>query len=173
VSGDRVFGVTGWKNAGKTTLVERLVAEFVRRGWRVNTIKHAHHDLDVDQPGRDSFRHRLAGATEVAVVGGHRYAIMREQNEPALDEVLARLAPADLVLIEGYKREPHRKIEVRAGGEPMAPGDPNIIAIAADERPQDGRLPWFRRDDIVGIADFIAARLSRASDEPASRYKNP
>ena len=100
----RVFGVTGWKNAGKTTLVERLVAEFVRRGWRVSTVKHAHHDADVDQPGRDSFRHRTAGATEVALVGGRRYAIMREQPEPALSEVLARLAPADLILIEGYKR---------------------------------------------------------------------
>ena len=110
-----MFGVTGWKNAGKTTLVERLVAEFVRRGWRVATIKHAHHDVDIDQPGRDSFRHRAAGATEVAVVGGHRYAIMREQEEPTLAEVLARLAPADLVLIEGFKRERHPKIEVRSG----------------------------------------------------------
>jgi molybdopterin-guanine dinucleotide biosynthesis protein B len=155
----RVFGVTGWKNAGKTTLVERLVGEFVRRGWRVNTVKHAHHDVDVDQPGRDSFRHRLAGATEVAVVGGHRYAIMREQEEPTLAEVMARLAPADLVLIEGYKREPHPKIEVRAGdAEPLASRDGSIVAIAADERPADGRLPWFRRNDIAGIADFIAGR---------------
>jgi molybdopterin-guanine dinucleotide biosynthesis protein B len=156
VSNERVFGVTGWKNSGKTTLVERLVTEFVRRGWRVNTVKHAHHDLDVDQPGRDSFRHRAAGATEVAVVGGHRYAIMREQEEPTLAQVMARLAPADLILIEGYKRESHRKIEVRAGGEPMAPHDPNIVAIASDEPPAEGRLPWFRRDDIAGIADFIA-----------------
>ena len=92
MSGQRIFGVTGWKNAGKTTLVERLVAEFVRRGLTVNTVKHGHHDLDVDHPGRDSYRHRAAGATEVAVVGGHRYAIMREQEEPTLAEVLARLA---------------------------------------------------------------------------------
>jgi molybdopterin-guanine dinucleotide biosynthesis protein B len=162
VSDQRIFGVTGWKNAGKTTLVERLVAEFVRRGLTVNTVKHGHHDLDVDHPGRDSYRHRAAGATEVAVVGGHRYAIMREQEEPTLAEVLARLAPADLDLIEGYKREPHRKIEVRAGGEPMAPGDPRILAIAADERPEEGRLPWFRRDDVAGIADFIAGVLSRS-----------
>ena len=155
-----MFGVTGWKNAGKTTLVEQLVAEFVRRGWTVNTIKHAHHGVDVDQPGRDSFRHRTAGATEVAVVGGHRYAIMREQEEPTLAEVLARLAPADLILIEGFKREPHPKIEVRSGDEagapPMAPQDPSIVAIAADQPPADQRLPWFRRDDITGIADFIA-----------------
>jgi molybdopterin-guanine dinucleotide biosynthesis protein B len=160
VSDQRIFGVTGWKNAGKTTLMEGLVAEFVRRGLRVNTVKHGHHDLDVDHPGRDSYRHRAAGATEVAVVGGHRYAIMREQEEPTLAEVLARLAPADLILIEGYKREPHRKIEVRAGGEPMAPGDPSVVAVACDDRRQ-GDLPWFRRDDVTGIADFIAGKLPR------------
>jgi len=158
VTASRVFGITGWKNAGKTTLVERLVAEFVRRGWRVSTIKHAHHDVDVDQPGRDSYRHRSAGASEVAVVGGLRYAIMREQAEAPLAEVLARLAPADLVLIEGYKREAHPKIEVRAGEAPsLAAEDPNVVAIASDERPSETHLPWFRRDDIAGIADFIGA----------------
>src|SRR3990167_11316501 len=99
MSGQRVFGVTGWKNAGKTTLTERLVAEFVRRGWRVSTIKHAHHDVDIDRPGTDSYRHRAAGAGEVALVGGQRYAIMCEIPEPSISEVLARLAPADLVLI--------------------------------------------------------------------------
>ncbi len=154
-----VFGITGWKNAGKTTLTERLVAEFVRRGWRVATVKHAHHAVDIDRPGTDSFRHRAAGATEVALVGGQRYAIMREQPDPPLAEVLARLAPADLVLIEGYKREPHPKIEVRAGDVPsLAASDPAIAAIAADAKPADGALPWFRRDDIAAIADFIASR---------------
>lgn len=159
MTGQRVFGVTGWKNAGKTTLVERLVTEFVRRGWRVSTIKHAHHDVDIDQPGRDSFRHRLAGASEVAVVGGRRYAIMREQAEPTLAEVLERLSPADLILIEGYKREAHPKIEVRAGDvESLAASDPAIVAIASDVQPFDTHLPWFRRDDIAAIADFIAGR---------------
>jgi molybdopterin-guanine dinucleotide biosynthesis adapter protein len=154
-----VFGVTGWKNAGKTTLTERLVAEFVRRGWRVSTVKHAHHDADIDRPGTDSFRHRAAGASEVALVGGRRYAIMREEAEPPLAEVLARLAPADLVLIEGYKRERHPKIEVRAADVPsLAANDPAIVAIAADTRPADSDVPWFRRDDIAGIADFIARR---------------
>jgi molybdopterin-guanine dinucleotide biosynthesis adapter protein len=166
VNDRRVFGVVGWKNSGKTTLVERLVAEFVRRGWRIATVKHAHHDADIDQPGTDSFRHRAAGATEVALVGGHRYAIMREQEEPTLAEVLARLAPADLVLIEGYKRERHPKIEVRSGaggaGVPqMTPKDPSIVAIAADQPTTDQRLPWFRRDDIPGIADFIAGQGQR------------
>lgn len=157
----RIFGVTGWKNAGKTTLTERLVAEFVRRGWRVSTIKHAHHDIDIDRPGTDSYRHRAAGAGEVALVGGRRYAIMRETPEPSLSEVLARLAPADLLLIEGYKREPHLKIEVRASpeAEPLAPGDPAIVAIAADIQPTDSDLPWLRRDDIAAIADFISARI--------------
>ena len=160
--GQFVFGVTGWKNAGKTTLVARLVAEFRRRGWRVSTVKHAHHDVDIDQRGTDSWQHRAAGATEVALVGGLRYAIMREQPDASLAEVLARLAPADLVLIEGYKREPHLKIEVRADhGKPMAKDDPNIVAIAADDRPPETHLPWFTRDDIAVIADFIEERLGR------------
>jgi molybdopterin-guanine dinucleotide biosynthesis protein B len=163
VSNQAAFGITGWKNAGKTTLVTRLVAEFVRRGWRVATVKHAHHAVDIDQPGTDSWKHRAAGATEVALVGGLRYAIMREQAEPTLTEVLARLAPADLILIEGFKREPHPKIEVRAGeGQPLAALDPNIVAIAADQKPSED-LPWFRRDDIAAIADFIAANLRPAS----------
>lgn len=160
MSGGRVIGVTGWKNAGKTTLVERLVAEFVRRGWKVATVKHAHHSVDVDQAGTDSFRHRAAGASEVALVGGQRYAIMREQEEAPLAEVLARLAPADLVLIEGYKRELHPKVEVRSdNSRPMASDDPNILAIAVDQPPADTSLPCFRRDDISAIADFIARRL--------------
>jgi molybdopterin-guanine dinucleotide biosynthesis adapter protein len=160
VKPQRVFGVTGWKNSGKTMLVERLIAEFVRRGWRVSAVKHAHHDVDIDQPGRDSFRHRVAGASEVALVGGRRYAIMREQAEPTLAEVLARLAPADLVLIEGYKREAHTKIEVRAGGAApsLAANDPGIVAIATDAAPPEAHLPWFKRDDIAAIADFITER---------------
>jgi molybdopterin-guanine dinucleotide biosynthesis protein B len=159
VSAQFVFGVTGWKNAGKTTLTERLVAEFVRRGWRVATVKHAHHDADIDQPGTDSFRHRAAGASEVALVGGRRYALMREGPEPSLDEVLNRLLPADVVLIEGYKREGHPKIEVRADhSRPMAANDTTIVVIAADTKPPEAHLPWFRRDDIVGIADFIAGQ---------------
>jgi molybdopterin-guanine dinucleotide biosynthesis protein B len=162
-----VFGVTGWKNAGKTTLVERLIAEFVRRGLRVATIKHAHHDVEIDQPGRDSFRHRAAGATEVALVGGLRYAIMREQEEPTMAEVLARLAPADLILIEGFKREPHPKIEVRGGSGPsLAANDPSIVAIATDAAPTDTHLPWFKRDDVTGIADFVANIIAAGTARP-------
>ncbi len=161
VTRQRIFGITGWKNAGKTTLTERLVAEFGRRGWRVSTVKHAHHDIDIDQPGTDSWRHRAAGAGEVALVGGRRYAILCETPEPSIGAVLARLSPADLVLIEGYKNEPHLKIEVRASAEskPLAPGDPAIVAIASDVQPLDSGLPWFPRDDIAAIADFIAAKV--------------
>jgi molybdopterin-guanine dinucleotide biosynthesis protein B len=167
VTGTPVFGVTGWKNAGKTTLVERLIAEFVRRGLRVATIKHAHHDVEIDQPGRDSFRHRAAGATEVALVGGLRYAIMREQEEPTMAEVLARLAPADLILIEGFKREPHPKIEVRGGSGPsLAANDPSIVAIATDAAPTDTHLPWFKRDDVTGIADFVANIIAAGTARP-------
>jgi molybdopterin-guanine dinucleotide biosynthesis protein B len=156
-----IFGVTGWKNAGKTTLAERLVAEFVRRGWRIATVKHAHHAADIDRPGTDSFRHRAAGATEVALVTGGRYAIMREQEEPSLSDVLARLAPADLVLVEGFKNEPHPKIEVRADNErPMDAAAFNIAAVVGVTRGSD-TMPWFSRDDIAAIADFIAARVGR------------
>ena len=154
-----VFGITGWKNAGKTTLTERLVAEFVRRGWKIATVKHAHHAADIDHPGTDSFRHRAAGATEVALVTAERFAIVREQEEPGLDEVLARLAPADLVLVEGFKTGPHPKIEVRADDtRPMSETEFNIVAIAA-ALPGESSLPRFSRDDIPGLADFIASYL--------------
>jgi molybdopterin-guanine dinucleotide biosynthesis protein B len=111
-----VFGITGWKNSGKTQLVTRLVAEFTQRGLKVSTVKHAHHNFDVDKPGADSYRHREAGAVEVALVSGRRWALMhelRDQEEPPLEDILARLTPCDLILIEGYKRENHPKIETR------------------------------------------------------------
>lgn len=160
----RVFGITGWKNSGKTTLTERLVAEFVRRGFTVSTVKHAHHSFDIDKEGADSFRHRQAGAGEVAIVSGHRWALMHElrgEAEPALDVILARLAPCDLILVEGYKREDHPKIECRRLGTrdtaPLATQDPNIVAIAADHATDSMGLPVFALDDYEAIADFIAA----------------
>jgi molybdopterin-guanine dinucleotide biosynthesis protein B len=166
----RVFGITGWKNSGKTTLTERLVTELSRRGWKVSTVKHAHHDFDIDKEGTDSFRHRQAGASEVAIVSGRRWALMHElrgEDEPTLDEVLARLAPCDLVLVEGYKRENHSKIETRRTGAkdttPLSAGDPAILAIASDHPVPDSALPVFDIDDIGAIADFIetAADLTR------------
>lgn len=162
MNGRRVFGISGWKNSGKTGLTERLVSEFTRRGYRVSTIKHAHHDFDIDKPGADSFRHRQAGAAEVAIVSDRRFAIMHElrgEAEPPLEAILARLAPCDLVLIEGYKREPVPKIEARRlqspGREPLAPNDPHIVAIAADYPVTDTLLPVFDLDDTASIADFV------------------
>ncbi|SSC73212.1 unnamed protein product [Ciceribacter sp. T2.26MG-112.2] len=159
----RIFGISGWKNSGKTGLAVRLVAEFTRRGYRISTIKHAHHDFDIDKVGADSYRHREAGAHEVALVSGTRYAIMHELRgaaEPSFEDILGRLGPCDLVLIEGYKREPVPKIEARRlearSREPLAPSDPHIVAIAADHAVEDSPLPVFDLDDTMAIADFIA-----------------
>ncbi|MGG6897181.1 molybdopterin-guanine dinucleotide biosynthesis protein B [Rhizobium sp. BR 315] len=165
ISRPKIFGIAGWKNSGKTGLAVRLVTEFTRRGYCISTIKHAHHDFDIDKVGADSFRHREAGAYEVTIVSGTRYAIMHELRgapEPSFEEILARLAPCDLVLIEGYKREPIPKIEARrleaAQREPLAPHDPHIVAIAADHAVEAaGSLAVFDLDDTIAIADFIAA----------------
>ena len=158
----RVFGITGWKNSGKTTLTEKLVAELVQRGWKVSTVKHAHHDFDIDKPGADSFRHRQAGATEVAIVSNRRWALMHElrgEDEPTLDAILSRLGTCDIVLVEGYKREAHSKIETRRletkEREPLSAHDPHIVAIAADFAIAGESLPVFNLDDTKSIADFI------------------
>lgn len=156
----KLFGVVGWKNAGKTGLMERLVAEITARGITVSTVKHAHHSFDVDHPGKDSFRHRQAGASEVLLASGNRIALMQELRgspEPALTELLARLSPVDLVLIEGYKRDTHPKIEAFRGetGNPLiAPDDPTIKAVAADQALTLDR-PVFDLNDTRAIADFI------------------
>ncbi|WP_159948121.1 molybdopterin-guanine dinucleotide biosynthesis protein B [Rhizobium sp. 18065] len=159
----RIFGISGWKNSGKTGLAVRLVEEFTRRGYRISTIKHAHHDFDIDKVGADSYRHRQAGATEVVIVSGTRFAIMHELRgaaEPSFEEILARIGPCDLVLIEGYKREAVPKIEARRldakNREPLAPTDPHIVAIAADHPVEDTTLPVFNLDDTAAIADFVA-----------------
>jgi molybdopterin-guanine dinucleotide biosynthesis protein B len=171
--GPKVFGIAGWKNSGKTGLAVRLVTELSRRGYRVSTVKHAHHDFDIDKVGADSFRHREAGAHEVTIVSGTRYAIMHELRgapEPTFPEILARLAPCDLVLIEGYKREPIPKIEARRleskNREPLAPTDPHIVAIAADHPVEDRDLILFDLDDTLAIADFIE-RTTGLAKQPA------
>lgn len=156
----KLFGFAGWSGAGKTTLIRKVIAHLVNEGLRVATLKHAHHDFDIDHPGKDSWEHRKAGAAEVLVVSDRRWALMHELNgaaEPSLPELLAKLAPADIVLIEGFKRSPIPKIEVfRAGNgkPPLHPDDPTIVAIAADIAfPEAGR-PIFALDDIAAIADF-------------------
>ena len=164
MSAMKIFGIAGWKNSGKTGLMVRLVSELTQRGYVVSTVKHAHHDFDIDKVGADSYRHRQAGAHEVTIVSGTRYAIMHELRgapEPSFEEILARLAPCDLVLIEGYKREPIPKIEARrrdaANRTPLAPEDPHIAAIAADHAVTDTTLPVFDLDDTAAIADFVVA----------------
>lgn len=164
--GHRVFGVTGWKNSGKTTLVTKLVAELVGRGYRISTVKHAHHQCDIDKEGTDSFRHRQAGAGEVALVAaGKRWAIMhecRDEDEPLLEDILPRLSPCDLVLVEGYKTEAFPKIEVRRAGakhhEPLAPRDNMIVALASDQpenlSPTAG-LTVFDLNAVCDMADYL------------------
>ncbi|WP_157015472.1 molybdopterin-guanine dinucleotide biosynthesis protein B [Mesorhizobium xinjiangense] len=161
---NRIIGITGWKNSGKTTLTERLVAELARRGYKVATVKHAHHGFDIDRQGTDSWRHRQAGAREVAIVSSNRWALMHElqdEPEPTLAAVLGRLSPCDIVVVEGYKREDHPKIEARRSAatdtSPMTGRFANIVAIAADHSVSDESLPVFDLDDIAAIADFVVA----------------
>ncbi|WP_170426982.1 molybdopterin-guanine dinucleotide biosynthesis protein B [Ruegeria arenilitoris] len=156
----RVYGVTGWKNAGKTGLMERLVTEITRRGFTVSTVKHAHHTVDVDQPGTDSYRHREAGASEVLLASGKRIAVMQELRgapEPPLADLLTRLSPVDLVLIEGFKRENHPKVEAyraEAGNPLMARENSTIRAVASDT-PLKMDVPVLDLNDTAAIAAFI------------------
>ena len=164
----RLYGVTGWKNSGKTVLVERLVAEITGRGFTVSTLKHAHHVFDVDQPGKDSYRHRAAGAVQVLVASRARWALLselRDAGEPSLEALVARLDPVDLVLVEGWKRDRHPKIEARRAASTqdlIAEGDATIEAVAADTALEGLAVPLFHLDDVRGIADFILARTGLA-----------
>lgn len=154
------FGLAGYSGSGKTTLLEQLIPELKKRGLRLAVIKHAHHDFDIDQPGKDSYRHRKAGADQVLVSSAQRWALMHELGdtpEPSLAEHLARLSPCDLVLVEGYKRETIPKLEIyRAGnGKPLLfPDDPYIIALATDT-PLTTHLPCFDLNDVQSLAQFI------------------
>jgi molybdopterin-guanine dinucleotide biosynthesis protein MobB len=157
----RVFGVVGWKNNGKTTLVERLVTHLTAEGSRVSTVKHAHHEVDLDQPGKDTWRHREAGAEEVVLATARRWAVIHELRgapEPSLDELLAKMTPVDLILVEGFKRFSHPKLEVhrRERGTPLlAAEDRTIVAVATDEPLPAIALPQFSLDDIPAIAGFV------------------
>jgi len=162
---NKIIGVAGFKNSGKTTLVERLVTDLTGCGYRISTVKHAHHAFDIDHEGRDSFRHRKAGAVEVAVVSRNRWAIIHESRnepEPALDEILAKLAPCDLVIVEGYKRDSHDKIEVRnlaLDHPPLAGDDPTVVAIAANGPIHQAPVPVFDRDNVTALANFIVSHM--------------
>jgi molybdopterin-guanine dinucleotide biosynthesis adapter protein len=162
----RIYGVIGWKNAGKTSLMERLVSEITARSFTVSTVKHVHHDVDLDQPGKDSFRHRAAGASEVVLASAHRFALMREHRgpEPDLREILSRMAPVDLILVEGYKRDAHAKIEVfraEAGHSLIQPTDPLIRAVATDV-PLELPVPRLDLNNTAQIADFILQEVGLA-----------
>jgi len=156
----QAFGIVGWKNSGKTHLMVRLVGQFVAEGVRVSIVKHAHHDFDLDQPGKDSYRHRTAGAEEVLVASARRFGLIREHRggpEPGLEALLARMDPVPLVLVEGFKSETHPKLEVtRQGleGPLIADSDHSIVALAADYRPELDR-PVLPLEDTAGIAAFI------------------
>jgi len=160
----RVFGLAGWSGSGKTTLLAALIPELAARGVTVSTIKHAHHEFDIDQPGKDSWIHRQAGASEVLVASSRRFALMREYRdapEPSLNELVARMAPVDLLLVEGFKREPHPKLEVHRPsiGKPfLYPDDPHIVAIASDTA-LAAPLPVLPLADVASIADFILNRM--------------
>ena len=159
----RIIGLAGWSGSGKTTLITKLVPCLTRRGLRVSTLKHAHHGFDLDQPGKDSFMHREAGAVEVIVSSARRFAILHElRDEPEWDlpSLLTKISPVDLVLVEGYKRDPFPKLEIHraANGKPLIhPDDPHIVAIAADVALPAARVPVIALDDIEGIADFVMA----------------
>ena len=160
----KIFGVTGWKNSGKTGLMERLITEFTARGLSVSSIKHAHHSFDIDHPGRDSYRHRDAGARQVLLASRNRWALMhelRDEDEPSLGDLLEQLSPVDLVLIEGYKRDRHPKIEAhrKETGQPLiAPEDETIVAVASDKSVSVDR-PVLDLNDTAAIANFIAQYL--------------
>lgn len=160
-----VIGVAGWKNSGKTTLAVRLIAEFTRRGLRVASLKHAHHSFQVDEAETDSARHRRAGAQQVGVVSEHRWALIRELGdapEPRLEDMIAKLDPCDVVVVEGYKRAPIAKIEVRRTASttrtPLAGEDPHVFAIAADHPVPEARVPVFDLDNVEAIADLVLSR---------------
>lgn len=155
----RVYGVIGWKNSGKTSLMERLVSEITGRGFSVSTVKHVHHSVDLDQPGKDTFRHRAAGAREVVLASADRFALMVEHRgpEPELPAILARLAPVDLVLVEGYKRDAHPKVEVwraETGQALIQPQDPLVRAVATDAAIAVP-VPVLDLNDTRAVADFI------------------
>lgn len=170
----KVIGLAGWSGAGKTTLLTRLIPHFVAEGLRVSTIKHAHHNFDVDVPGKDSWVHRQSGATEVLISSSRRWALMhelREASEPSLREHLKRMSSVDLVIVEGFKADTHPKIEVyrAANGKPLLfPDDLAIVGIATDQK-IDTRLPLADLDDIPAIAAMILKSAASIDEIMASK----
>ena len=165
----KVFGMVGWSGSGKTTLLKLLLPELIGRGYRVSTMKHTHHNVDLDQPGKDSYEHRMAGAQEVLITSSTRWAIMhelRDAPEPDMDDLIKRMTPVDLLLIEGFKRHRHDKMEISRGatGKPLiCKDDPSIVAISSDQ-PLDGlEIPLIDLNDTAAVADFIVAHCKLES----------
>ena len=162
----KIFGLAGWSGSGKTTLIVNLIPELVGRGLSVSTMKHAHHDFDIDQPGKDSYEHRQAGASEVIISASKRWALMHEvrnEGEPCVDDLIARLTPVDLLLVEGFKWHAHAKMEIHRPtlGKPLLQNDdPHIIAVASDQNIDNLSVPVFDLNNIVGIADFIIKKVN-------------
>jgi molybdopterin-guanine dinucleotide biosynthesis protein B len=162
----KIFGLAGWSGSGKTTLLTRLIPNLTGRGISVSTIKHAHHRFDIDTPGKDSYEHRKAGASEVMVTSVDRWALMHEnrgKDEPDFDTLVAKMAPVDLLLIEGFKSYPHEKLEVyraSVGKNLLAPEDDSIVAIACDGALYNINRPVLNLGDIPGIADFVIAHCN-------------
>jgi molybdopterin-guanine dinucleotide biosynthesis protein B len=170
----RVIGIAGWSGSGKTTLLASLIPALRARGLTVSTIKHAHHAFDLDTPGKDSHTHRAAGATEVLISSGRRWALMHElrgADEPNLAHLLTRLSPVDLVLVEGFKQERHAKIEVHRaanGTPPLFPGDASVLGVVSDVAPAGLDRPLVPLDDIEGVADLVV-RLAEPLAEALGR----
>lgn len=168
----KVFGLAGWSGSGKTTLVKKLLPELISRGVRVSTMKHAHHNFDIDTPGKDSYEHRMAGATEVMVGSGKRWALMHElrnEPEPSVEDLIAAMTPVDLLLIEGFKHHPHAKLEVhrQATGKPLLwETDKDIVAIASDVNHPAANIPRLDIDDVAEIATFILRYTELLKPEP-------
>ncbi len=172
----KIFGMVGWSGSGKTTLLKLLLPELIGRGYRVSTMKHTHHSVELDKPGKDSYEHRRAGAHEVLITSSTRWALMhelRDQPEPAMDDLIARMSPVDLLLIEGFKRHRHDKIEINRGatGKPlMCRDDPGIVAISSDQKLEGLAIPVIDLNDTAAIADFIIDHCNLAkgsSHDPA------
>jgi molybdopterin-guanine dinucleotide biosynthesis protein B len=159
----KIFGMIGWSGSGKTTLIKLLIPELISRGYSVSSMKHTHHDFDIDKPGKDSFEHRVAGAKQVLISGSKRWALLnenRDQHEPSVDDLLEKMEPVDLVLIEGFKKYPHSKLEVyrpSAERKLIAREDTSVVAIATDEDVDGGGLPIIDLNNVAAVADFVIA----------------
>ena len=171
----RIIGLAGWSGSGKTTLISKAIPRLIARGKKVSTIKHAHHGFDLDQPGKDSFVHRTAGATEVIVSSAKRFAVLheiRDEQEWNLPELLTKVSPVDLVLIEGFKRDSFPKLEIHraANGKPLLqPDDPHIVAIASDQRLPAAKVPVLDLNDIEAIVDLLLERAVPLSTVAAAK----